>query len=287
MPSNEKFVEWLKTQRALPDSKMYRVDLKHFFMSGDCMKLCDVASQIISDKSLKWLVTKVLEFLLSEQYICSDYLPNRWWKVVRGSGMGLRHSSAVADAALTVLAERDFACDPGTLQKHTVTSYARFKDDIFIVASGREEIRKFFRTFHDLASPIFDCEVVELSGSCVEMLAVDVHLKNCEMWTTPKKRYQGPPLSTDSAHPSHVHLSWPVTALKFQMTMCSKIKDKFTIKQQFIQRFRNCFAPAWLIEKLENVQVFQGSIKAKSEVQNSTRSTCSGTQSENVLWMVA
>ena len=41
----------------------------------------------------------VLMFLLSNQLITSSVFPNDFWKVVVGSGMGLRCSSELPDAA--------------------------------------------------------------------------------------------------------------------------------------------------------------------------------------------
>jgi len=40
------------------------------------------------------------EFVLNEQFICSNELPDRWWKIKVGTGPGLPHSGDVADSAL-------------------------------------------------------------------------------------------------------------------------------------------------------------------------------------------
>ena len=90
--------------------------MKHFFMSGDVSSLSDGASAIVENREKKLLVKAVLDFLIFEQFIQSTYLPNRLCRVVKGSGMGLVHSSAVCDACLYTLAERPWGLPRGGLE---------------------------------------------------------------------------------------------------------------------------------------------------------------------------
>ena len=52
-------------------------------------------------------------WVLDHQYVSSARLPNRVWKVVLGSGMGLRHSGSIAEAALYDITEKWFVDDAG------------------------------------------------------------------------------------------------------------------------------------------------------------------------------
>ena len=103
------FVDRVKNMVIAPNTVLYRADLKHFFRSGspvDLTKACDV----LPDGPRKLLLQRVVLWLLSHQYVTSPHHPGRLWEVVVGSGMGLKHSSAVADAALLILGEVGFAC---------------------------------------------------------------------------------------------------------------------------------------------------------------------------------
>ena len=79
---------------------MYRLDMKRFFMSGTPPDLCDNAVAILPTGRRRDLLSRVLLWLLDSQWISSKMHNDRCFKVMRGSGMGLTHSSAVCDAAL-------------------------------------------------------------------------------------------------------------------------------------------------------------------------------------------
>ena len=87
---------------------MVRVDIEEFYMSGECAEVAADASRLFAERSPRELMPEVLEFLLGNQYIESDLLPERLWHVQLGSGMGMRHSGAVSDAALFVKCEQLF-----------------------------------------------------------------------------------------------------------------------------------------------------------------------------------
>ena len=113
-------------------------------MSGDVSSLSDGASAIVENREKKLLVKAVLDFLTFEQFIQSKYLPNRLWRVVKGSGMGLVHSSAVCDACLYTLAERPWACREEVLREFGVKMFVRFRDDVFAVATNFKIFTLFF-----------------------------------------------------------------------------------------------------------------------------------------------
>jgi len=115
--SSEHLVSLLPSVTIEPIDKLVRIDLKHFVMSGYVSSLSDGASAINENREKHSLVKAVLDFLIFEQFIQSKYLPNRFWRVVRGSGMGLVNSSAVCDACLYTLAERPWACREEVLKR--------------------------------------------------------------------------------------------------------------------------------------------------------------------------
>ena len=96
-----------------PHERMMRVDVKDFFMSGDAESLVVDACSIISSEGKRRVAERVAFFLIRHQLIRSDMLPGQCWRVVKGSGMGLKHSSALCDRALFATCECSFILKPG------------------------------------------------------------------------------------------------------------------------------------------------------------------------------
>jgi hypothetical protein len=106
---------------------MYRLDKKHFFMNGTPPDLCDSAVAVLPRGRRSDLLSKVLLWLLDSQWISSKMHSGRCYKVMRGSGMGLTHSSAVCDAALFFLAESSWATTVEIQQTCAIRAYYRFQ----------------------------------------------------------------------------------------------------------------------------------------------------------------
>jgi hypothetical protein len=71
---------------------MYRLDMKP--------DLCDNAVAILPRGRRREVLSNALLWLLDKQWISTKMHTGRCFKVCRGSGMGLVHSSGVCDAAL-------------------------------------------------------------------------------------------------------------------------------------------------------------------------------------------
>ena len=85
------------------------------------------------DKERHSVLERPLWLLLSEQYISSAELPQRWWKIEVGTGQGLLHSGEVADSALYWLAEYEWASKEN-LSRHGIDGFWRFRDDGLVLA---------------------------------------------------------------------------------------------------------------------------------------------------------
>ena len=133
--SSEDFAQRLATLRIGVDDRLVRIDHSHFFMSGDLVSLSDGASIVEPCASKRALMRATLDVLLYEQFITSKHHVGRTWRVVKGSGMGLTHSSAVVDCCLFTLAEKNWAVCPDVQLAHGVKMFVRLRDDIFTVAS--------------------------------------------------------------------------------------------------------------------------------------------------------
>lgn len=97
LDSTDEFVSDLRGIRAETGMKMYRADVMEFFMSGSQEILEECTVSWMPDGPRKTCVSTVLRWLLKRQYVCTNDVDPRTWRDVRGSGMGFKHSSHVAD----------------------------------------------------------------------------------------------------------------------------------------------------------------------------------------------
>ena len=263
--SSEQLKSLVAKVRVGDSSRLMRIDLDHFFMSGNHDQLAHLASKIVDCPGERRAVNHVLRFLLRHQYIRSRFLGDRTWVANKGSGMGLRHSSSVCDAVLYVLAEVDLIT-PHVLSHYEIPFVCRFRDDLLLIYNNFEKVRQWYDLYSNAAASVFSMSVIEVSRSGLDMLALFIYRDGQTLLSRPRdRRYQGPPLSTQSEHPPFVHKGWPISVLKTQRNLCSVEKDFRAVKQLFLSRFERYSAPDWLLNKLANVQ-FAG--VQKPQLQN-------------------
>ena len=174
--------------------------MKDLFMSGGTEALATAAAAICEGDLRLWLY-RAIRFLLSHQFIRTPLDPGRLWKVTRGSGMGMVHSSSICDAALYTRAEKRFTLQMGNRRAHNIINYLRFRDDIWIAHNNPPLGRPFSRwceLFRRRCGETWKPEVVELSGEAVTMLAVRVFIDwsaGCLQFAVRDRVDIGPPLS--------------------------------------------------------------------------------------------
>lgn len=116
---------------------MVEVDVSDFFMSGACDELVLSATSHFEPGPRRVLIRDSIRCLLESQMIESDLLPGRVFKVVQGSGMGLRHSGEITDASFYNLVEKGFIARPEVLQAFGIIHYSRYRDNLLILASNQ------------------------------------------------------------------------------------------------------------------------------------------------------
>jgi len=141
-------VEQLKGMKTDLHDVLVQVDARHFFMSGSAEELALDAASIIVDPGKRKLAQEIIFHLLSSRYLCSPELRDRLWLVRRGSGMGLVHSSSVADAAFAARMEKGLSA---RLPRAGVALYRRFRDDLLFVVSDRRLFWEFYREWEQQA----------------------------------------------------------------------------------------------------------------------------------------
>jgi hypothetical protein len=173
---------------------LLRSGLKSFFTSGSALQLgTDVSLLFTHSKPKMRTMTETLLFLLSNQFVISNELSARLWQSIVGTGMGLKHSSEVANSAPHVCCESTFA------------AYFRYFDDISVAGTSLNLFNNVFRRFKS-ACDYFRTVLVEQPDIGVDMLHIHVVLRNGRFW---RRAIFNPsslsiPLSPDNAHP-HVH----------------------------------------------------------------------------------
>ena len=228
--NSKHFVSKLMQVKAKPSHRFCKMDVEHFFMSGE---LC--ASLFQFDPVLQALIYDIAFLLLSNQFV-EDKTHHNMYKVHKGSGMGLPHSGAVAESALLAGAELALIRD---LAAYHVDLYLRFKDDIFILFDDMPHLRRFVTKLR--ANHPFEIRCDEISSSKVAFLEVEVSIDkaNCQFRIQPvdkTSKLNVPMLSCRSAHPPPVHNSWPVCLLKNKLALSSHRDLKHKVFQDFVQR---------------------------------------------------
>ena len=100
-------------------------------MNGTPSELKDSTKVLFPPGPRCRLLCEAVEYLLSSQYVVSNLVPGRVFRIVRGSGMGHRHSGCIADCSFFALGEREFAARSQVLQSFGIKRYYRYRDDVF------------------------------------------------------------------------------------------------------------------------------------------------------------
>ncbi len=126
--SSEEVQQKLAGVAANQSSLLLQFDVKEFFLSRNHIKLAEALSSHSSGKLPKWMRDAVA-FALATQCVEWNNNEGRHFQVMKGSGMGIRHSGSISDAAFYTTCELSLACD---LEKLDVECYIRFEDDIIV-----------------------------------------------------------------------------------------------------------------------------------------------------------
>jgi len=241
--STEEFVNTLKNFRAEPGSKLYRADVKEFFMSGSPEVLEECTVSWLPEGPRKQVVAAVLRWLLNNQFVEIGASDPRVWRVLRGSGMGLKHSSYVADLTFAKLGDA-WALRPEVRTAFGIVLFCRFRDDIFVISKRPQHMWRFFWCLRARTSRAFRIDVTEVSSTGVTILAVRVDVRNGRYVCSPRDRPEHVPLTWDSAHPAAVHRWWPVGHVLGMRRLCTLRSDYVLAVSRFCDRLRRFHTPS-------------------------------------------
>lgn len=179
-------------------------DLKDFFLSGSSSELANDVSSGFSGAKVP-LIKQSTFFLLENQFVVAESLPHVY-RCFLGSGMGLGHSGHISNLAFYRRVERrllaKYQSDPRVIR------YIRYFDDIFVLFDGADIMHEFARALNDYAA-YFVIEERQVSQNSVQYLDLTITVKNDKLVIEPTLNKMPKPLCPTSAHPMHVHASWP------------------------------------------------------------------------------
>ncbi len=211
--------------------------------------------------------------------------PDAAWRVKIGTGMGLTFSGDLSDITFYFLSEHLFMTSLEVQRRFNIEIYVRFKDDLLFIAHPSEsdpdlmlnfveEVRRRSRDFR------LKCEGI----SCASMSYLDLMLS----FSTVGDRvivkwgpYSKPTslnrlLSHRSSHPLQIHVSWPFNELRRLARQCRGFVQYSRVREQFVDRFRQTYAPSALVRQLSTFCPPIG--RHSHQYRNRT--------DQNVLWLV-
>ena len=218
----KEFVDDLRHLHWQDGMRMVKIDIKEFYMSGKPCFLSHACSELFCDE------TEDFQQLVAK-------------RVTRGSGMGLLHSGEVSDAGFWIAAER-WLLTTSVRQWCSITYWRRFRDDILAITSNFPRFKHVFRWLRSRAAlEGYKLLTEDVSQNKITFLAVDVLVINGGFVTKPRERIVAPFPSEYSAHPRHVHISWPAVLRKSLDQFVSIKKNNVLLKNDFLARLQRFF----------------------------------------------
>ena len=239
----KEFVDDLRHLHWQDGMRMVKIDIKEFYMSGKPCFLSHACSELFCDETVDFqqLVAKAVDWLCRNQYVQSEFFPDLTFRVTRRSGMGLLHSGEVSDAGFWIAAER-WLLTTSVRQWCSITYWRRFRDDIFAITSNFPRFKHVPRWLRSRAAlEGYKLLTEDVSQNKITFLAVDVVVINGGFVTKPRERIVAPFLSEYSAHPRHVHISWPCSVAKSFGSSCLHQKEQRAAENDFLARLQRFF----------------------------------------------
>ena len=101
-----------------PDGvRFMKLDVKDFYMTGGHNMLVTKAKSLLDEPDRKGFEL-VASAILENQYVASDFLPGKCFRVKNGTGMGMISSGHISDSVLFALLERSYIMKPSIRRQH-------------------------------------------------------------------------------------------------------------------------------------------------------------------------
>ena len=179
--SSAQFVQKLDGLKIGSDSaRLYKCDIKHFYMSSSLSEIASDATLLMPAGERKQVLKAAIEYLLYHQYVVVETNTDDdvVWRVKRGSGMGLLHSSAVSRCAYFSKVEHPYSSVERNRQQHGILAVCRYEDDLFIAVDDKENARPFVHKMISLGG--YYKLKVEAIGTQLQYLDLNIFIEDLQ-----------------------------------------------------------------------------------------------------------
>ena len=185
---------------------------KNFYLSGSDVDIASAMSREFIDPHLRSLMFRAIYLLLSNQFVASKTLQSVF-QCISGSGIGLEHSSAIANYLFYLRVERNLVPNSGLL------AWIRYHDDILCFSDDQSQLRAFLQNVKCAAEPVFVVKCESMHSVCAQssnfsFLDLDIVLVVPVVSIESSQHRPVIPLCAESAHSPAVHRSWPGAVCK-------------------------------------------------------------------------
>ena len=217
--STDEFLKRMSSLVVDETDLLLHMDLDDFFMTGSVDFISRTVTTLF-EGDIATPLDDLVSYVLDHQYVRSPQVPEAIFKVVEGSGMGLRQSAGLSNACFCAHAEiRGVGLATQAFQtRFGIKCYMRYVDNLFFVV--KQDWVKI-RALVDLVkcsnsmSP-YTSKVEEASRQTINFLDVQIFkgspdsMQQCRILWQPvlKDTALRSVLGFNSCHPVHVHLSW-------------------------------------------------------------------------------
>ena len=237
-PDSRKVVAMLHDHPITQDSVAYKWDIKDFYLSGTPLQIVsNICTYVASfDAGLADLVRMVLFYVLDTQFIIA-FASTDIYKCIFGSGIGLSHSSVVANLLFFILHEQH------VIPLFPCMKWIRYEDDALAILPSKHEALSIFGLLRS-KSNIFrcKCEQVSFVGDSFEYLDLNIHVTVPRLTIMPAQSKPLTPLCVSSAHPMSTHLAWPGAVCSRVLAVCSKPSHRPQVLQLLLDRYTSVLA---------------------------------------------
>eukprot|EP00929_Paragymnodinium_shiwhaense_P065148 TRINITY_DN32696_c0_g1_i1.p1 TRINITY_DN32696_c0_g1~~TRINITY_DN32696_c0_g1_i1.p1 ORF type:complete len:261 (-),score=3.42 TRINITY_DN32696_c0_g1_i1:162-944(-) len=168
--------------------------------------------------------------------------------------MGSIHSGGTADMNLFELGEKHYAIRPEVWRSYGITTWLRYRDDVFLVGDTTLGIYRFPLNFRQRISSCYTATTEAVSRKTVRMLDMEVYKHTSDGVARLRvrpffKNTNSVPLSFLSSHAPGVH-SWPMSEVRRVAKLSSTVEDFEHARSTLCWRFSNSLFPIEFVQRM-------------------------------------
>ena len=206
-----------------------------------------------------------LSFVLEHQFVATSVFPGELWKVVQGSGMGLRSSAHIANTAFLHHVEFQglSLATKRARDKYGIKQYTRYADNLLFVCRFNYPVVQAL--IHDLKFNMrpFTGSVEELGVYGVDFL--DLTIRKDDAWRSSLRVSITPflkptsltqALNSSSAHSASIHSAWMTSYIMRLRRHSTSLAWFRTSKAEVLKRLRAAGINHSVVQEVDNFTAY-------------------------------